>query len=75
MLSRGEYRLQKGRRGTDRGRTALLRHEGHPFLARGCTMNREWDGNWQHEERRFEPALVLTLTLGIGIAAFLALVS
>jgi hypothetical protein len=38
-------------------------------------MNREWDGNWQQEERRLEPAIILTLTLGMGIAAFLAIIS
>ncbi len=31
-----------------------------------------WHSDWQREERRFEPAIVLTLTLGMAIAAFLA---
>jgi hypothetical protein len=35
----------------------------------------KWEHNWQEDERRFEPAIVLTLTLGMAIAAFLAMIS
>jgi len=32
----------------------------------------KWQDDWQRQEKRFEPAIILTLTLGMAIAIFLA---
>lgn len=35
-------------------------------------MMEKLDYNWQREDRRLEPAIILTLMLGVAVAAFLA---
>lgn len=35
-------------------------------------MMQRLDYNWQREDRRVEPAIILTVILGVAIATFLA---